>query len=253
MRKKMTVSMVMLSVFVGGIAVAEDRTSHVEGWEFVAAPYLWMAGIEGDVTIGGTKSSTDADFGDVLENLDTGAQGYFEMRHGKWGIFADITYMSVSSDAKVGAVAIDIESTTTLADIGVLYRAYEGFAGSNPVATDIFLSGRYVELDAGLDFAAAPDIDGNKNWLDPVVGATYHRDFSEKWVVSATGDIGGMGIGSDLTWSLRLLGAYRLNSWANLWFGYRYLSIDYDDGNGAREFGYDVDMHGPIVGGSFHF
>lgn len=251
MRIKMFLS--VMTVLTSGITLAQDRTSHVEGWEFVAAPYLWMAGIEGDVTIRGTKASTDADFGGVLENLDVGAQGYFEVRKGKWGVFADVTYLAVSSDAKVGPVAMDIELKTTLADFGVLYRAYEGFSGSNPVATDVFVSGRYVDLDAGLDFKRVADIDGNKNWLDPVVGLTYHRDLSKKWMVSATADIGGFGVASDLTYSLRLLGAYRLTSWANLWFGYRYLDIDYDDGSGAKKFVHDVAMHGPMIGASLHF
>jgi hypothetical protein len=253
MRTKMTVGMVMVWVLASGIVLAQEGTSQVEGWEFAAAPYLWMAGIEGDVTVKGTASSTDADFGDVLENLDAGAQGYFSLRNGKWGVYADITYLRVASDAKAGAATVDIELSSTLAEFGVLYRAYEGFAGSNPVATDVFLGGRYVELDTELDFAAIPDIDGNKNWLDPIVGATYSRDLSEKWAMTATADVGGFGIASDLTWSLRLMGAYRLSSWANLWFGYRYLDIDYDDGSGANKFAYDVAMHGPILGASFHF
>ena len=31
--------------------------SHVDGWEFAVAPYVWMAGLDGDVTVKGTKAS----------------------------------------------------------------------------------------------------------------------------------------------------------------------------------------------------
>ena len=258
MRKK-TILNVTLFVFVAvlmGIPVqAQDRTSHVDGWEFVVAPYLWMAGIDGDVTVRGTKASVDADFGDILDNLDVGAQGYFEVRKDKWGAYFDAMYLKVSSEAKVDAGNIDIESSTTMAGIGVLYRIYEGYAGAegNPVATDIFFGGRYVNLDIDLDYAGAPDVSGDEGWVDPVIGVTFSRDMSEKFLIKTTADIGGFGIASDMTWGFSILGGYKLGRTANLWFGYRYLDIDYDTGSGSKKFEYDVDMHGPILGASFHF
>jgi len=258
MKKKMTTYVTLLvfgTALIGVSSQAQERTSHVDDWEFVVAPYLWMAGIDGDVTVRGIEASVDADFGDILDNLDVGAQGYFEIRKDKWGAYVDVMYLKVASDAKVGAVDIDIESSTTLAGAGVLYRVYEGFAGAegNRVATDIFVGGRYVNLDVDLDYNGAADISGDQDWLDPVIGVTYSRDMSGKFLITTSADIGGFGIASDLTWSLSILGGYRLSRTANLWFGYRYLDIDYDTGSGAKKFEYDVAMHGPILGASFHF
>ena len=156
---------------------------------------------------------------------------------------------------KVGAVSVDVESSTTLAEVGVLYRIFEGYAGAegSPVGTDIFLGGRYMNLDAELDFAAAANISSDKNWWDPVIGVTFSRDMSNKFLIKTTADIGGFGIGSDLSWSFEILGGYRLGRHANIWLGYRYLDIDYDDGSGAKKFEFDVAMHGPILGASIHF
>ena len=213
MRKKM-IAYVMLLVcamaLMGVSTQAQERTSHVDGWEVVVAPYAWMAGIDGDVTIKGTEASVDADFGDILDNLDVGAFGYFEVRKGKWGAYADLTYIKMVNDAKAGAVTIDIESSTTMAEAGVLYRIYEGFAGAegNPVATDIFIGGRYVNLDVDLDFVGIADVSGGKDWLDPVIGVTYSRDMSKKFLITTTADIGGFGIASDMTWSFSILGGY---------------------------------------------
>jgi len=258
MRKKMKVIIIFLVFVVAlmGIPIqAQERTSHVDDWEFVVAPYAWLAGIDGDETVRGTKASVDADFGDISHNLDFGAQGYFELRKDKWGAYIDATYLKVSSDAKVGPVDIDIETSTTLVGAGVLYRIYEGFAGAddNPIAADIFVGGRYVNLDVELDFAAISDVSADKNWVDPIIGVNYSRDISEKFLIRTTADVGGFGIASDLTWSFRILGGYRLTRTANIWFGYRYLDIDYDSGSGARKFEHDVAMHGPILGASFHF
>ena len=244
--RKIMIAYVMLLVcamaLTGVTTQAQERTSHVDGWEVVVAPYAWMAGIDGDVTIKGTEASVDADFGDILDNLDVGAFGYFEVRKGNWGAYADLTYIKMVNDAKAGAATIEIESSTTMAEAGVLYRIYEGFAGAegNPVATDIFIGGRYVNLDVDLDFVGVADVSGGEDWLDPVIGVTYSRDMSEKFLITTTADIGGFGIASDMTWSASILGGYRLSRTANLWFGYRYLDIDYDEGSGAKKFEYDV-------------
>ena len=255
MKKKMLFGLALLvAVLAGASTQAEERTSHVDGWEFTFAPYLWMAGLDGDVTVKGTKSSVDADFGDILDNLDTGAQGYFELRNDNWGVYGDFMYIKVANDAKVGPVSIDVESSTTMAEAGVLWRIFEGYgAQESPVGTDLFIGGRYMNIDAELDFAGVADVSSDRNWWDPIIGVAYSHDFSRDWLLKATADIGGFGIGSDFTWGLRILGGYRLGKHANLWFGYRYLDVDYDEGSGANKFEYDVEMHGPILGASFHF
>jgi hypothetical protein len=245
---------VFVMVFMGASTQAQERTSHVDDWEFVIAPYIWAAGLDGDVTFKGIKGSVDADFGDILDNLDVGAQGYFEIRNGKWGIYGDVTYIKVANDAKVGPVSIDVESSTTMAEGGLLYRIFEGYGGQgSPVGTDIFVGGRYMNLDVELDFAAIPDVSSDRNWWDPLIGVAYSHDLSEDFLIKTTADIGGFGIGSDFTWSFEILGGYRLGRHANIWVGYRYLDIDYDDGSGAKKFEYDVVMHGPLLGASFHF
>ena len=253
MRKKLIVSLVMLGVFLSGIAVAEERTSHVEGWEFVVAPYLWLIGTDGDIALRNTKASADADFGDVWDDLEAGFTGYLEARKDKWGVYGDFSYLRLQNGAKVGPVKVDIETSSTLVEVGVLHRVYEGFAGDHPVGTDVFAGARYNGIDGEIDFAAVPDVTKDKSWIDPIIGAAFSRDMSEKFVVTVSGDIGGFGIGSDFTWSFRILGGYRLSKAINLWFGYRYLDTDYDDGSGANKFEYDVAVHGPIIGASFHF
>ena len=121
------------------------------------------------------------------------------------------------------------------------------------MSTDLFFGGRFVSLDASVQLAAGGKVQGSESWFDPIIGVSHHRDFTKKFTVSSSGDFGGLGIGSDMTWSLRVMGGYRMTDHSNVWFGYRYLDIDYDDGTGAGKFVFDVAMHGPILGASFHF
>ena len=248
------VCLVAAITLVSGPLQAQERTVHLEeGWEFTLAPYVWFAGIDGDVTVKGTTSEVDADFGDISDSLDAAALGYFEVRNGKWGAYTDVVYLDASRNGKVGAANIEVGATSTILEAGALYRAYEGHNQDYPVATDIFFGARYMNIEAALDFTGAGDVQEGKDWVDPIIGATHLRDFSEKVTLTAGGDVGGLGIGSDFTYSLRLLLGYRFTEHVNGWIGYRYLDIDDDDGSGANQFVYDVALHGPILGASIHF
>jgi hypothetical protein len=256
MNRKMMRCVVIVLTLLGCVvgSAQTQRTAHVEGWEFMAAPYLWMAGLDGDVSIGATAASGEADFGDIWDNLETGFQGYLEMRNESLGFYLDTTLIEVSSDATVAGAPINVSVETSMVELGVLKRVYEGHAGTEGlnVGTDVFIGGRYVNLEGGIDLAGGT-VSGDQDWIDPIFGLIYHRDMSEKFVISTSGDFGGLGIGSDMTWSFRIMGSYRIADHANLLFGYRYLDIDYDDGAGASKFKYDVAMSGPIIGASINF
>ena len=67
--------------------------------------------------------------------------------------------------------------------------------------------------------------------------------------MTAVGDIGGFGVGSDLTWQAIGTLDYAVNDRLELRAGYRALSVDYEDG----KFLYDVLMQGPILGATYRF
>ena len=121
------------------------------------------------------------------------------------------------------------------------------------MSTDLFFGGRYVYLESDIKFAAGGNVPGFQDWFDPIFGVTFNRDFTKKITVSTSGDFGGLGIGSDFTWSFEVMGGYRMSPHSNFSFGYRYLDIDYDNGAGASKFEFDVAINGPILGASFHF
>ena len=70
-------------------------------------------------------------------------------------------------------------------------------------------------------------------------------------VFSARADIGGFGVGSDLTWNLVGLLGYEfdlLGAPATVLGGYRVLYQDYENGNGSDKFAYEIYTYGPILG-----
>ena len=45
-----------------------------------------------------------------------------------------------------------------------------------------------------------PKFDDDKTWVDPVIGLQGRLELTERWEAFAEGDIGGFGVGSDITW-----------------------------------------------------
>ena len=61
-------------------AYGQGGTLDDDEWEFVFAPYLWMVGTSGDVTMGGTEASADVYFEDILNHLDPAGWLHLEVR-----------------------------------------------------------------------------------------------------------------------------------------------------------------------------
>lgn len=83
----------------------------------------------------------------------------------------------------------------------------------------------------------------NERWLDPYVGFAGRYNFSKSFYLTGKADIGGFGIGSEITWQgYGALGCQVTRS-IFLEAGYRYLYTDYDHGG----FVYDVTQSGAQI------
>lgn len=241
-------------------------------WQFSVTPYVWAAGLEGDVTVKGRASSVDASFLDIVETADSifGFMGVFEARKGDWGAFVAPMYLNigVDEDVGIGPLTIDADVTVelTIIEFGVSYRLWSstlgsgsGEGGGQPAWIDAIVGGRYTGLDGEIDLkVSAPSLglsgtrvtQGSRDWTDPFVGARAHAHLTEKVWVQARGDVGGFGVGSDFSWhALGLLG-YDFKMFgrdASVAAGYRALYMDFEEGSGSSLFQYDITMHGPII------
>lgn len=227
-------------------------------WEFMIAPYAWIAGVNADQTVRGTNVSTEKDFPDILDSLDFAAMLHFEARKNKWALFSDIIYLDLSNDAEVGPVKVDMGIKGALVELGGMYRIVHRPVGKNKersLALDLLAGGRYVSMEGEIDFRNLPTIDRSKNWIDPIVGGRLIADISDKFTFSGRLDIGGFGIGdgSDFTWNLLAALGYDLSKSTTLWLGYRALDINYDTGSGGNLTEFDLTISGPLVGVGFRF
>lgn len=236
----------MLALIHGGAALPSE---YPQQWQFEVTPYLWAVRIKGDVrTASLPQASLDLRFADVLSSLELGLMGAFEARRGRWGLLGDAIYTRNAGSASVaGALDADLELSQTLLSAGLFQRLAEG-----PAVLDAVAGLRYNRMTAETRIeAGAGRLSGSRtrDWIDPYVGVRVMIPLSERWSAVGYADGGGFGVGSDLTWQALAGLRYLWSDTVTPTFGYRTMTVDYDDGG----FRYDVRNDGLYAGVAFRF
>lgn len=222
------------------------------GWTVVLAPYLWAAGLTGDVGVGGRTAEIDQSFSDILSDLDIGFMGVGEVRYNRFGIFSDLVYAELSSSQNTpfGVLAdkIGVTSTSLMWTGGAEYRLVD----DPGVNLDILAGFRLYSVGSELDFKGGPldgfSADQTETWADPLVGLKGNVDVSRRLYLTAWAMIGG-GVSSDILWDVMGGAGYRFNDTISAVVGYRAAGVDYENGG----FTYDTVQQGPFSGVVFRF
>jgi hypothetical protein len=223
-------------------------------WKFQLTLYGWATSLDGEVGVRGLEPvDVDISFKDILENLDGAVMGSFYATNGRFVVLTDLVWAKISDEVDVGPFGgtVSFEQRQLIASaVGgyVLPLDVPGLQLSPTAGI------RYNRLKAEINFdpALLPgnfEAEGTKNWVDPIVGALMHYDINANWFVNLYADVGGFGVGSDLTAQGFAAVGYRWSDTISTAFGYRVLYTDYDkDG-----FVYNVTQHGPYFGLGIHF
>lgn len=217
------------------------------GWTFRVAPYVWAAGLEGEIGVQGVTADVDLSFSDLVEEVDMGFMGQFEARNGRFGLVASPMWISMSGEASGPAGFFD-------ASITAESTVFDGFATFAVTPKLEVLGGlRYTELDCEIELqapGAQVSVTESKSWIDPIVGVRYVHQVAARWSLLFRADIGVAG-DSDSIWRAAGLIGYELSRRSTLVFGYSALDYDYEEGSPASRFTWNVTMDGPIVGIGF--
>jgi hypothetical protein len=89
------------------------------------------------------------------------------------------------------------------------------------------------------------------SWADPLIAARYHRELGSGFAFTVYGDVGGFGLAAHTDWQVLGTIDYALRSTIDLHLGYRSLNVNYSLNN--RPAGFDVNLNGPIIAGTFRF
>jgi hypothetical protein len=240
--------------------LAEEQSDDQNDWEFQVAPYMWFISADGDLTVKGNKKDISLDFSDIWEEFNIGAMVEFEGRKNKFGFYGNVIYGNLGKDASAGDVLIDPDINILWTSLGGTYRvgtwnlSEQGGKETPTVTLDTYLAIRYTYLDIELGFEGIPipKKEGDQEWLEPLLGVRTIWSLSERWKLSVAGGIGGVAFGSDFAWDAFGLLGYQFSLFGNdnatVFGGYKAMYQDYDDGDGADKFEWDITLHGPIAG-----
>jgi len=248
-----TISSASLLLFLTLIAASPAAAQAPAGdaWKVTVTPYMLGASMNGTTTVKGQEVTVDMSASDIFANLQFGAMGIVAARKGDWGVAGDAIWMSLGAN---GTAPGPLGKVSASADMNQGAFAFYGIRRLSPAA-DLLFGVRVNTLQANLRVntpLAVASTDGSKTWADPIVGVQLHTpENGKRWHAQVYTEIGGFGAGSTFTWQVFPTVGVNITERASIEFGYRWLDINYESGENATLFRYDVLTQGPILGFRF--
>jgi hypothetical protein len=214
-------------------------------WQVTVAPYLMGAAMSGETTVRGREADVDVPASDIFSNLQFGAMGFLVARKGSWGYGADVIWMALGVTTEQPSVNVDFNQGAF---------AFYGLRRLSPAA-ELTFGLRINVLQGQVDFKDPLGIvvEQDKTWVDPIVGLDLRSPAHGRVHAGLYTEVGGFGLGSDFAWQIFPTVGIRVTERTSIDFGYRWLDIDYESGDGNEKFAYDVLTQGPVLGFMFRF
>lgn len=252
-------ALALLAAAAPAAAQSTDAAETGDRWLVRIAPYLWATALDGNARVKGIEADVDVSFGDILEDLSLAGMLLADFQKGRLGVAVNTVYARLTPENDVGP--FEIKTTSDLLQLGVApyYRvvdwAYRTSPSGKPMRLIVEpeLGFRFTYLRAELDVRnGGPTVDESESWVDPLIGSRFGIDLADNWNLTAEGNVGGFGVGSDLAWNVQGFVGYQTSLFGvptTLAAGYRALHQDYDH----DDFKWDVTMHGPVLGAVLRF
>ncbi|WP_198370642.1 hypothetical protein [Roseomonas rosulenta] len=236
-------------------ATAQTPPQDLDAWTFTLSPYVWFSGLGGTVSTPEGSDNFSADFGDIFGTMKFSAMGLFEARRGNFSLVVDTLYLNLQQGVPLpleGRGAFSGASARTqsaeVSAIG-LYTVAEAPVGRLELGGGV--RGWWFDTELTLETGHLPgrSVNNSVSWIDPVISARGVLRLNDNLAVTAYGDIGGFGVGSQFTWQAFATLDYRITDNFTASAGFRWIHIDYDKGSSNIS----LDMAGPIIGASLRF
>lgn len=271
---------IILSVYGAYSAHGADATLDVpeepvaaeqRNWALQVTPYIWASGLDGHVSPfrRGPTISVEKPFSDALDDLNFSGFIHIWGRRDRFVFSGDIMYVDTSDSHGIGPLPaltipgvgtippggnIDVEVDTKQFTATLMggYRVIDtpqftldalGGARFWHISNDVKLTGSLDGLSGSVSHRES------FGWVDPLAGLRAFLPLTEKLSLQGQADIGGFGVGSDLTWSVLATVNYVFTEHLSASAGYKVLDVDYRH-NGHV---YDTRLSGPVLGLTYRF
>jgi hypothetical protein len=220
-------------------------------WEVAFTPYLWLAGIKGDIAIPRNDSEAEVDksFGDILGDLKFAFMGTLDVKYRRFIVHTDLIYLNLGADIeRVDSLIFtegDADMKQTIATGAIGYRVVD----RGPMYVDLYAGGRLVSLDVDLSLEGplqTREANASPSNVSPLIGGRARFPLSDRWALALQGDIG---FDSDVKWQLAGTVQYQLGDHWRAGVGYRHLQLHHD----TDESEFDIAFSGPLMAFTYIF
>ena len=170
--------------------LAQNKSTINSNWVYSVTPFLWITGQKGKVATLPPAEPADLDvsFSDIIDNMDLSLMGFFEARKGRFGLFSEIFYVGISTDADTPGrfySGADYEQDLW----GVSFGASYAVSQNDQHVLDAVILARFWDLNNELKLNAGtlPDTKTSEHerWQDALIGLKGKFRLNQKWSVTA--------------------------------------------------------------------
>jgi len=241
-------------------ALAQDAApapAPASAWRVVLTPYLWLPGINAEVTSrngrgippGGVSASASA----LLPQLHgVPFVGAMEIGYERFSLLADLITLGLRTDAKprpgylFGSSTLD--TRTTLGTVIGFWRVGESADQSFDIGAGIRVTALNTDLRVNGDRLPGFSSGSNRSHVDGLAAFRYGLRFTPGWGLTIAADIGGGG--SRLSWEALGSLDWHVSQGTAIRLGWRHIGFDQETRRGGTA---NLELGGPFLAASFRF
>jgi hypothetical protein len=231
------------------LVLAATPQAMANDWSGQVTLYGWGAGVSGDFTpfTGAPTLSFDKSLSEVLEDSDGAFFATGLARRGDLVVFGDFTY---SASSREGRVPPGVPASGEVTIRSLTLAVGKRFDAGGGTTVDVLGGLRGWSLDGQVAVPLAGiSLAPGEEFVDPIVAVRVNTPLADRWTLLGYADVGGFGVGSDVTWQVAVTANYQASERFFLSIGWRHLYLDYSD-NGTI---FKGAMSGPLLGATFTF
>lgn len=227
-------------------------SSDPDGWHFQIMPYVWLAGLQGNLRVRNNTVRIDSSPSDLLKQLDFAFATQFEAGKGKFKFILDENYVNLGTSGvgPLGQVT-DVEPTLNILEFGASYAPVvvqnKNSSASAPLPPTLSLEieggGRYTHTRLELN---RPNLsaEGSRSIVDAFIGNRIKVRPHPAVTLIGKYTVGGGG--SHFAWTAAGLVDLRWKPSFSVWAGYQVLDMDADQA--SNTIGFNGRLRGLILG-----
>lgn len=227
-------------------AQTEPASAQDGGFVFELMPYLWAAGIKGDMTVGDETIEVDVPFSDIADYVDSGGGLLFTAQKNGWVYWGQFDYFGISVDGDTELGEAELEQDT------IFLTAFFGreFHPTTKLTLHALAGLRWFSMTNKLTIESATyEQEREADYVDPMFALRTIAPIWKKLRLNGNYAIGGGG-DSDFVYELEPILEWHFTPSFSARVGYRTVGMEVDAGDNLS---FDGSFNGAIVGVAWTF